>query len=90
MSKEPTIAVVLTPEAREILGNEPLSIFIEKGSYFLCDSAKFNGYFVDMIIHNPPFNADNTEHKHIAHDLSIPAHYVLYMITTKANKSLGF
>ncbi len=94
MNKEPKIIVVLTPDARENFKDEPLHLFITRGTYFICESAEQNGSFIDMKLYSPPDEtvavSGAVSGKHIGHDVSIPIHYVLCMVSNKMYKRFGF
>ena len=88
MARKPIISVILTPEAREILEDNSIRLLIKDGIYFNCESVNQNGYFLDMTISL----SEISEHKgeNLNAILSIPTHFVLYMISGKSRKILGF
>ncbi|MDH3973787.1 MAG: hypothetical protein OEV42_05865 [Deltaproteobacteria bacterium] len=87
MRSVPRISVVLIPEACELLKNDPISSFLKDNNYFNCESAQQNGNFLEMTISSSQTQMPELEQDTI---LSIPIHFVLYMISGASRKSFGF
>ena len=86
----PRIGVVLTETAIDSFKNAPIKTIIKKGKYFNCESIKQNGYFLDMVISTsiPELGELSTPEYNVT--LSIPIHFVLYIISGADDKILGF
>ena len=91
MDIKPKIGVVLTHEARQVFQDEAIRFFIKEGTYINCESVEQNGYFMDLKVSFSQTDLPNVDElkEHIA-VLSIPSHFVLYLISGDANKALGF
>lgn len=89
MAKKQRISVVLTHEARQVFQDDSINLFIKNGIYINCESVEQNGYFLDLKV--PLSQTDfPDELKEFNAVLSIPSHFVLYMVSGDANKALGF
>lgn len=76
-------SVVLTEEAKKLLEKD-LSEFLIDDSYFNCISIEPNGPYLFMQI-----DEKNTKSKRMPAEISIPHHYVLYIISAVSSKTLG-
>ena len=90
MAQKPRTSVILNDQAREILKNDCLQIFIKDGFYFNCDSVEQNGYFMDMTISFSQAKVQIDYLSHLTTIISIPTHFILYMVSGEARKKLGF
>ncbi|HEV7505001.1 MAG TPA: hypothetical protein VGS07_08830 [Thermoanaerobaculia bacterium] len=87
MPRTPRTDVILTPEACLALGNEPVAqIHLKDGRYVNCVAVEEKGGFLELEI---LYKHDGKE---MPFHLSIPPHYVLYMIRAApdARRSMGF
>lgn len=81
--------VVLTDEASELLQSQPMKILLRRTrsglTYLSCSSINPDGPYLQMIVveNAPEPNAWELE-------LSIPHHYVAYIVGSSADKRLGF
>ena len=86
----PRTSVILTKDACESLADNAIIAFLKDGTYFNCESVEQNGYFLDMTISFSQSNIPKLKEKNINTVLSVPLHFVLYMISGEARKNLGF
>jgi isocitrate dehydrogenase kinase/phosphatase len=86
-------SVVLTPEAIQMYSNdETIKLMLMSDNYLNCVSVEPNGYFVDLVVEymveaSPIFDSPKRKHRV---ELSIPAHFVSYIVSVHPNKNLGF
>ncbi len=76
--------VILTTEALSALQNEVVFPMLRDNKYFNCLKVEPNGYFTDLIVE---FIIGGKKH---LTELSIPSHYILYIISALQNKKIGF
>ncbi|MEW5842211.1 MAG: hypothetical protein AB1775_03000 [Bacteroidota bacterium] len=76
--------IILTSEAREILKNETIGRSLIDGRYFNCVEYNQNGYFLTMV-----FEHADEELGEFTTEISIPIHFVLYIISDDSTKKIG-
>jgi len=81
---KPKIDVVLTDAGRAALLTEPIGLLISDSSMFNCTTVQQDGAFLNMKV------ADPTGRIKTIIDVSIPLHFVLYMVSADAGTALGF
>ena len=82
--------VFLTTEACQRLSEDDVvGPSLREGKHFNCLSVEPNGYFVDLVLqHDRPLSPFEKQPRKF--ELSIPAHFVLYIISAHPDKTLGF
>ena len=83
MPKKLHYSVVLTKEARNLLSEE-LNDYLLKDKYFNCIKIEPNGAYLFMQIEK-----EHTKSEILPVEISIPNHYVLYIISAVPRETLG-
>jgi hypothetical protein len=83
MGTKAKIGVILTVEGRGLLANE-LRTLMRDGRYFNCVSVQQDGSFLNMKVEDPSGKLPTLA------QISIPLHFVLYMVSADAASRLGF
>lgn len=77
---------MLTREAREILQEEAIHLFLVEGNHFNCESAEQIGGLLRMRILYPKEGDAAPE----TFEIEIPLSFVLYTVSAEARAVLGF
>lgn len=85
MTKKIHTNVVLTPEARKLILEEPIGRLLKKERYFNCIEVNTSSPYFFMKIEDEDENLGK-----FIMEISIPHYYVLYYISGESNKYLGF
>jgi len=86
ISKKPKFAVVLTKEAIGLLKDENILLNLVKGKYFVCEEIEPNGNYFYMKLSSggaPPILEPQLW------EISVPHHYILYVLSGITEKMLG-